>query len=71
MSRRHEYEVGAPIRERKRLCGPLPVVHVSSRRLAASLVHHLLRRVYADDVDAEMRRQYLGEAPRAAAEVDD
>src|SRR6516164_375726 len=68
---RHEHEIGAVIRERKRLCRRLPVDHVSSRGLAASLVQHLLRGIYADDLDPEMRRQQLGKTPCTAAEVDD
>ena len=35
---RHEYEIGTAIPERKRLCHPLPVRHVSNRGLAASLI---------------------------------
>jgi hypothetical protein len=34
---RHEHEIGAVVSERKRLCGTLPVDHVSDRGLAASL----------------------------------
>jgi|SRR6516164_2606403 hypothetical protein len=47
---RREHEIGAAIRERKRFCRPLLVDHVSSRGLAASLIHHLPRRIYADDL---------------------
>jgi hypothetical protein len=68
---RHEHEIGAAIRERKRLCRRLPVDHVSNRGLAASLIQHLPRGIYADDPDPEMRRQQLGKTPRTAAEVDD
>ena len=38
---RHEHEIGTVVSERKRLCRPLPVGHVSDRGLAASLSHHL------------------------------
>src|SRR6516225_861879 len=67
---RHEHEIGAAIRKRKRLCRRLPVDHVASRGLAASLIQHLLQGIYTDDLDPEMRRQQLGKTPCAAAEFD-
>jgi hypothetical protein len=67
---RHEHEVGAAIRERKHLCRALPVDHVSSQGLTASLIDHFPGGIYTDDLDAEMFSQYLGKAPCAAAEVD-
>jgi len=54
---RHEHEIGTAVAERKRFCRPLPVDHVSDPGLAASLIQHLQRRIYADHLDAEMRGQ--------------
>src|SRR5215469_305720 len=66
----HEHKISAGIRERDRLARPASVDHVAARRLAASLIDHLLRRVDANHPRAEMRRQQLGKASCPAAEVD-
>src|SRR5215469_18120057 len=68
---RHEDEIGTAFAERKRLSQALAVHHVSDCRLTASLIEHLQRRIYADHLDAEMRRQQFGKAPSATTEIDD
>src|SRR5262249_25772834 len=68
---RHEHEIGTAVAGRKRLCQSLAVHHVSDCRLTASLIEHLQRRIYADHLDAEMRRQKFGKAPGATTEIDD
>jgi hypothetical protein len=54
---RHPDQIGAAVSERYFLSGSLPVADFSGHRLAPRFVDHLLRRVDADDLDAEMRRQ--------------
>jgi hypothetical protein len=68
---RHEYEIGTAIPEGKRLCRPLAVGHISDHGFATSLLHHLLRWVYADYLDAEMRGQKFGKTSGAASEIND
>ena len=60
---RHEDEIGTAVAERNRLSQPLAVDHILARELAASVIQHLQRRIYADHPDAEMRRQQFGKRP--------
>jgi hypothetical protein len=68
---RHEYEIGAGVREWQRLCRALPINDVAGRWFQTGLIDHLARGVDADDLGFEVRRQKLGKAPGAAAQIDD